>query len=113
MTDALDKLIEAVEAGTHAEDIHWRVYAAAVGVDLWDKAKSAANGSLDAAHALHKAVAPGWRVANIVEHPDCWEVLIAERDGPSTSYAKSETPGRALLLADLYALRAMKERSDG
>lgn len=104
MTDALDKLIEAVEAGTHAEDIHWRVYAAAVGVDLWDKAKSAANGSLDAAHALHKAVLPEWD----------WDVNNWSGAGVHPPkgvegdwvFGNADTPARAWLLA---ILRAMKE----
>ncbi len=65
MSDALDKLIEAVEAGTVDATEGPSVFNSSLG-DIWDECAALAyHGSLDAAMALHEALLPGWKVAGL------------------------------------------------
>ena len=112
MTEALDKLIAAVEAGDLTIDgapalsmeMSGIVYAA-MGDDLWATCVDAFDGSLDSAVALKDALLPGWHWG-VDEDEECsaWVRL----DGCIVSY--SATPARALLLA---TLRAVKGGADG
>ena len=114
MTEALDKLIAAVEAGDLTVDgapalsmeMSGIVYAA-LGDDLWATCVDAFDGSLDSAVALKDALLPGWMM-QIIDTYDgevmvnlkqkCTQYTIDSTFGPS--------PARALLLA---TLRAVKE----
>ncbi len=103
MTDALDKLIAAVEAGKC-----WLINS-----DKWDNlpinsldACEAFHGSLDAAKALHDALLPGWFPGlsqNI--HSGHWYAWVQTADVKHFS-ATEPDPARAWLLA---ILRAYKE----
>ncbi len=60
MTDALDKLIEAVEAGTAVtSSFHCEPFYSCTKGEF-TSAVNAYYGSLDAALALHEALLPGW-----------------------------------------------------
>tara|TARA_Y100000588_G_scaffold303804_1_gene326415 strand:- start:85 stop:444 length:360 start_codon:yes stop_codon:yes gene_type:complete len=116
MSNALDDLIAKVEAGS--EDLNrslpWsRALDPSIGLD----ARSAFNGSLDAALALHNAVLPGWVVngldqaANLAGDP--WGCEVAYFNGSNPNNNRKAYSGhdyssaaRAWLLA---ILRAMKE----
>jgi hypothetical protein len=69
-------------------------------------ARSAYDGSLDAAHSLHKSVLPGWE----------WDrdggIMIVWTDGVDRQIAYSDSPARAWLLAVLSALIAQEEAND-
>lgn len=115
---ALDKLIEAVEAGTLTgdDDLSYpagvpEMIDTALGMyTVWDTVCLAHDGSLDAALALHEALLPGWDfhvgseangngyVANVLDAP--WvEHFMA--DAPK--------PARAWLLAILRAYRSTQK----
>ena len=78
----------------------------------WD-ARSAYNGSLDAAKALHEAVLPGW---SILLHGGHWgvqdyafEINRAFKGGGRAKHVgRSEDPARAWLIAILKALIAQE-----
>ena len=115
MTEALDKLIAAVEAGDLTIDgapalsmeMSGIVYAA-MGDDLWATCVDAFDGSLDSAVALKDALLPGWEWGRLVSHGT---MVVATRRGPYQSFSgNSATPARALLLA---TLRAVKGGADG
>ncbi len=81
----------------------------------WHDAMNAYLGSLDAAHALHKAVLQGWVVENIgnacIDGSGGWRVRIVAPDYLETFMCgdgHSETPARAWLLAIISALIAQE-----
>lgn len=109
--DALDKLIEAVEAGTAKISDFIVIPIGEDMLEIFALQSEAYHGSLDAALALHEALLPGWAV-NI-------DILIG-RKGPISSdvklnddmtiYAGQEkTPARAWLLAVLKAYRSTQQ----
>lgn len=106
---ALDKLIEAVEAGSVV------IYDRETGLDNSELilVQKALEGSLDAALALHEALLTGWD----------WEVCNDMRDQTALVWPKGHsvkainghlefvdwpTPARAWLLAILSAYRSVK-----
>lgn len=102
---ALDKLIEAVEAGVLTED-------QALGnggcLPMCHSTWLAFGGSLDAALALHEAMLTGWHVDRLMQCADgSWDILIAETGG-GWFPALSTTPARAWLLAILRAYRSVQ-----
>lgn len=108
MTEALDNLIAAVEAGIWpGADMHDRLGSDRRGELAYD----AFNGSLDSAAALKDALLPGWMM-QIIETYDgetmvnlkqkCTQYTIDSTFAPSAA--------RALLLA---TLRAVKGERDG
>lgn len=109
MTDiaALDRLIEAVDAGT----LGWNGIAnaceiAGIGLIEAQIAASAYNGSLDAAKALHEALLPGWFPGlsqNI--HTGIWFAWVQDKAQWHFS-ATDANPARAWLLAILSSHRA-------
>lgn len=118
MTD-MDKLIAAVEAG----NCPW--IDGAFG-DSWfapDKmklAQAAFSGSLDAAHRLHEALLPGWRMDALWQggvlcgNEDDWSCRLRCVSGKLRVVENDEraalpTPARAWLLAVLRALKAQGE----
>lgn len=110
MTDiaALDRLIEAVEAGV----LGWNGIAntcevAGIGLREAQIAASAYHGSLDAAKALHEALLPGllWE---ITPRGNCY-IRDACYDTISRAVRHTENPARAWLLAVLKALRNQHE----
>ena len=110
--DALDKLIEAVEAGTADKDDHYAAFPTAMKGEHYH-AWSAFNGSLDAALALHEALLPGCNQYSIVTDPTCLCVKVAWwPDGLSADKCcygegwSEDSPSRAWLLAILRAYRA-------
>lgn len=107
---ALDKLIEAVEAGTLTgdDDLSYPAGApemidTALGMDsVWDTVCLAHDGSLDAALALHEALLPGWDWARE------WGYMAVVKKGAGSFSARSDTPARAWLLAVLKAYRSIQ-----
>ena len=127
--NALDKLIEAVEAGTlkgtYDDLISFdRLCDAAIPQDtrgLNVHAFEAYEGSLDAALALHEALLPGWALERLTKWPgtngQCTAYLWGthEDDGERWHNAKDgrvdangPTPARAWLLAILRAYRSVQ-----
>lgn len=109
---ALDALIEAVEVGSPSTKETWYN---AIG-DNYHAATRAANGSLDAAKALHDALLPGWRMDALWQGgvlsrtQDVWHCRIrCIIDGRTAidTYERVgyDTPARAWLLAILRAHR--------
>ena len=102
MSNALDDLIAAVEAGTWpGADMH-----DALGTDRrGELAYDAFNGSLDAALALHNAVLPKryWRIE---EWDGAWTAQLPVSTFKRHEATSEASPARAWLLA---ILRAMKE----
>ena len=110
--NALHKLIEAVEAGASDRQDLLHMIDNAMPQDnpaCMAMAHQAYHGSLDADHALHEALLPGWG----------WEVRKAAHDGEGSAYvfpgkmpqdgrqqAAAPTPARAWLLAILRAYRS-------
>jgi len=115
MTEALDKLITAVESGDLTVDgapaLSMKMSAivyAALGDDLWADCVDAFDGSLDSAVAIKDALLPGWEWGRLVSHGT---MVVATREGPYQSFSDgSANPARALLLA---TLRAVKWERDG
>ena len=105
---ALDKLIEAVEAGTSDRQglLHMIDKAMPQGNrGCMAMAHQAYHGSLDAALALHEALLPGWR----------WDLDAACNAGVWNSCdllpaiaGEANTPARAWLLAILRAYRSVQ-----
>ena len=110
---ALDKLIEAVEAGTWPED--WRDVMRALTLHPDERhilARRAFSGSLDAALALHEALLPG-RTLSVGQnaHYGDWNAWVryAEDGEILDEYtAASDTAARSLLLAILRAYRSVQ-----
>lgn len=110
MSEALDKLIEAVERGepNRNDGTLFRLFG-----DDWVHAWDVIDrGSLDAAMALHEALLPGWSVTlenddgNI--HAAVWpRGEIGEQHG-----SQGPTLARALLLAILRAYRQQRESGE-
>lgn len=102
-TQALDALIEAVEAGK-AKHVYFA--AAFQGYTMLDNLTNAYHGSLDAALSLHEALLPGWfpgMSKNI--HNKLWYAWVQDKDNVQY-WALEPTPARAWLLAVLRAYRA-------
>lgn len=112
MTD-LDRLIEAVEAGT------WDARAATSDgvlpesgmsgndwVDHYGNAFQAFNGSLDAAKALHEALVPGWGWTSATDaHGEQWFCVWDQGGDFESDEIYSDNPARSWLLAILKAYR--------
>ena len=101
MTD-LDKLIEAVDAG----DNRFSSYLPSGDAREWPSIYKAMDGSLDAAHRLHEALLPGWRVHDFSQYSTFWAIVLNGEPPPHFFHGKAETPARAWLLAILRALKA-------
>ena len=112
MSDDLDKLIEAVEAGTLTgdDDLSYpsgvpEMIEGALGMDIvWDTVCLAHDGSLNDARDLHKWLLPGWEpqlgLTNAV-------VFLRTHKGNDPTYSgMSAVMSRAWLLAILRAYRA-------
>lgn len=103
---ALDKLIDAVEAGDDLPEIghgYWQFLPAPACIL---SARVYHDGSLDAALALHEALLPGWRWdldagcnAGVWNSCDLLPAIAGEAD----------TPARAWLLAVLKAYRSIQD----
>lgn len=121
MSDALNKLIEAVEAGRRGAGLNTTAVfgdnqTAMDAVDAFD-------GSLDAAKALHEALLPEWLVENIGHHSFCdqwWCSLHRPVEGDEDTGAitrhsvtvsafNQDIAARAWLLAILRAYAAQQE----
>lgn len=108
----LDLLIEAVNAGgdligieaSHALDPQPHVWA----VQAYGQRNTL--GSLDAALALHEALLPGWRCAELGQAPDGLWVCRLSGQGPSDGRAGDSfvSGARAWLIAILHAYRDTK-----
>lgn len=117
---ALDKLIEAVEAGGYDatpdraarfNDFSeaWEAARGAYTQPGYKTAWRAYHGSLDAALALHEALLPGWWFQTSAV--DGWATCYVERSGagvPEEAPSAAETPARAWLLAILRAYRSVQ-----
>lgn len=106
---ALDKLIEAVEAGDY------RGSTGGLTPGHWQMAHEAYHGSLDAALALHEALLSGCNQYSIVTDPTCLCVKVAwwpdGLSGDKCCYGEGwseDAPARAWLLAILRAYRSMQ-----
>lgn len=106
--DAVEKAARAIRsASLDRGEVSW--------IDVHGVAK-AFNGSLDAAKALHDALLPGWRVANIGQRygahddpHDAWRVWLVAPNYLDTCVQEDAiaiTPARAWLLAILRAMEA-------
>lgn len=101
MTDALNKLIEAVETGKfiHNDAILPR--------HREGLAAMAFDGDLNAAKGLHEALLPGWEWGRLVSHGT---MVVAAKTGRYEAYsADSDNPARAWLIAILRAYTAQQE----
>lgn len=110
MSDALNKLIDAVEAGTSDRQDLLHMIDKAMPQDnrgCMATAHQAYNGSLDAALALHEALLPGWApgMSKNVHHGH-WFAWVQNKDREAD--ATSEKPARAWLLAILRAYRSVQ-----
>ena len=104
MRDALNKLIEAVEAGKW--DGSWNNLRE-ISPDLYPPKFSAAfHGSLDAAKALHEALLPGWEWGRAAPPGSSFFV---KHSAAGFVWASSKDPARAWLLAILRAYAAQQE----
>lgn len=105
MTEAMDRLIEAVEAGndwispladrafTDKQHAVWACKA------FGHEGQPGTSGSLDATLALHQALLPGWEWARLNDR-------MAVEHGGSVYSHRGACPARAWLLAILKAYRA-------
>ena len=103
MSEALERLIEAVEAGDSSVGVK--------GTPLkghGDKYQAAFHGSIDAAKALHDAVVPGWTRDVDATAPECGIDVTLWPPETSLGYARgtSGCEARAWLLAVLRAKSA-------
>lgn len=110
MTTDLDRLIEAVEAGT----LKMAAVTRSPIVKWGSLVMASFDGSLDAAVALLEALLPGWtiRVAfggKSLAHVHVFMMRQLDSDPVKTASADSDTPARALLLAILRAYRSTRE----
>lgn len=113
MSDALKRLIEAVEVGD--ESVNNRAIEA---IPQWASLIIAAHrGSLDAAKALHDALLPGWRMrieqAEIVDHGDAFTACVwpndyTRREQVFRPSGEATDPARAWLLAVLRAYQQVQ-----
>lgn len=116
MSDAPERLIEAVERGDTLtrHDFHCMTGS----YDLSVSAVQAHAGSLDAAKALHDALLPGWTacVGQNAHHGD-WNAFVRlAEDGTITKEhccGTDDNPARAWLLAVLRAKLAEADNSTG
>lgn len=105
MSDALDKLIEAVEGGVRIDDT------SAVGECNYEAQVhmlNAYNGSLDAAKALHEALLPGWDIQICTYEDDSFEASVAKPLCVKSFDSVNHYMARAWLLAILKAYRSTK-----
>ena len=114
MTTDLDRLIEAVDAGTLPESVfhgcssirgHW---AYTTGLDSVQRKLVflAYNGSLDSAVSLLEALLPGWGWGRLVSYET---MMVAITTGQFQQFsADADNPARALLLATLRAYRSVE-----
>ena len=93
MSDALDKLIEAVEAGTFLMDVFPDGRTEHIAYEAF-------SGSFEASLALHEALLPGW-IWGRQQNGAMW---VASRPHTIRAPAPME-PARALLLVVLKAYR--------
>ena len=121
----LDKLIEAVEAGTLTGSPGDPAYPAGMaeliefclGHGDWENVALAHDGSLNAAQDLHEALLPGWE-AMITLKASGGAAVVYEVDSRGNHRVgehrvcetQSTNPARAWLLAILLARRADSER---
>ena len=116
MTDrkqSLQDLVAKVEAGEIKDAPFWKIWRPECedGV-LAYRACDAANGSLDAAKALHEAVLPGWISTHTQLENKEWISKVVHPPGEEwpkwvsypSSVAKNPDPARAWLIAILKAL---------
>ena len=79
-TQALQRLLDKVEAGKVSQWFNWNSGIGSHG----PLARQAYNGSLDAAKALHEALLPGWRFKieqhEIVAHGDDFTACVWPND---------------------------------
>ena len=111
--NALDELIEAVEAGDDLPEIghgYWQFLPAGACILA---ARTYHDGSLDAALALHEALLPGW-IARVttgaaaagVNYSHC--TVEDWNEATEVDANNQPTPARAWLLAVLKAYRSMQ-----
>ena len=114
MSDALQQLIDAVEAGkaiTSSDAMNGlsRGLGYDEAIEVASDAVKAFGGSLDAAKALHEALLPGWMLPCVVSHyvngSHGVTVELYQRDGAGETVATNDSMARAWLLAILKAYR--------
>lgn len=114
--DALRALRDAVKAGTANTDHLCEVWPAD-DLNAWRlncHAWQANAGSLDAAHALHKAVLPNALVSSAdQDSARRWYFTLSDISGAFLSHEGADTPARAWLLAILEALIAQQGAGKG
>jgi hypothetical protein len=103
--EALRALHDAVKAGRACPDF----------CPMWHsdghcmEAEAAFSGSIDAAHALHRAVLPGWVWNVVMDGCTVWRDYPENpMDGVQDEYCEGN-PARAWLLAIISALIAQEE----
>lgn len=114
MSDALQRLIDAVEGGYWPGDT-----AQQLGEECHLRAYAAFNGSLDAAKYLHDALLPGWlKNINFIEFADgraaCTMFGPLAEDAGKWEFAPkfesvADCPARAWLLAILRAYQQVQQ----
>ena len=111
----LQRLIEAVEGGARAAviDFYTPLDWADGSGDLGLVARSAFNGSLDAAKALHDALLPGWvarpQIGGAGAGVSVWHCTIEDWETGEEIHANNMPgPARAWLLAILKAYEAQQ-----
>lgn len=118
MSDALQRLIEAVEAGAYDAQVALfncfaEAWEEAFGTHTgpnYDTGFKAYRGSLDAAKAIHDALLPGWHwCADDGQGQDSpfWHVF--EFDGERRAEGEAKTPARAWLIAILAAYQQVQQ----
>lgn len=114
-TQALQRLLDAVEAGTDVENHHAAAFPSenAYGKCTWHDSLKASRGSLDAAKALHDALLPGWiNRMNLCGQGAGVSVCHVELSDWETDFAicvdnaPVDNPARAWLLALIRAVMA-------
>lgn len=104
--NALAALIEAVEDNS-VNWYGWEDREDALPNGLWEVARAADMGSLDAAKALHEALLPGWHWTVSHSRSGGGASVWHEPDKCRAAFTASDpSPARALLLAILRALAA-------
>lgn len=109
MSEALERLIEAVEVGEW--DGSWRGVLEADKMMPPQAFSDAYHGSLDAAKAVHDAILPGWPMVYLSRYgpaPHRWSAELADlgklaREPRRTVLERGDCPARAWLLAILRA----------
>lgn len=107
---ALDRLIEAVEAGTGGNYSEWDALSIATdnGLPIF-AIDEAANGSFDAALAIKGALLPEHEWMAGGPEPDFAVLHLEGEDIADDMYHTATTPARALLLATLKAYREKQD----